>query len=57
MTQGGPGGRVWKIRRTMYAIEIGKYVPSTLPALKTAPVFSRGVKDSLTLDDEGLEVK
>ncbi len=39
-------------RQTISHIEKGKYVPSTLLALKMAHVFKRSVNDLFTLDEE-----
>lgn len=39
-------------RQTINAIESGKYVPSTVLALKLAVVFKRPVEDIFILDDE-----
>jgi len=51
MTKAVPGGRV-RQAKTINSIEIGKYVPSTLLALKIAAVFNTGVNDIFTLEDE-----
>ena len=40
------------IRADLNSIEIGKYVPSTLLALKIAAVFKTGVNDIFTLEDQ-----
>lgn len=39
-------------RQTINAIESGKYVPSTVLALKLAVVFNRPVEDIFILEDE-----
>ncbi len=39
-------------RQTINAVEKGKYVPSTLLALKMARVFGKKVDDIFWLDDE-----
>lgn len=39
-------------RQTVNAIETGKYVPSTILALKIAKVFGKRVDDIFTLEDE-----
>ncbi len=39
-------------RQTINAIESGRFVPSTLLALKIARIFSRPVEELFQLDDE-----
>ena len=39
-------------RQTINAIESGKFVPSTVLALKMAQVFDKPVEDIFMLDDE-----
>ena len=39
-------------RQTINAIESGKFVPSTVLALKMAKIFSKSVEDIFQLDDE-----
>ncbi len=39
-------------RMTIYSTEKGKYVPSTLLALRIAKVFSKTVEEIFWLDDE-----
>ena len=39
-------------RQTINAIESGRFVPSTVLALKIARIFSRSVKELFQLDDE-----
>ena len=39
-------------RQTINAIESGKFVPSTILALKIAQIFERRVEDIFQLDDE-----
>ena len=39
-------------RQTINAIESGKYVPSTLLALKMSVVFNKPVNEIFSLDDE-----
>ena len=39
-------------RQTINAIETGKYVPSTVLALKIAKFFGKTVDDIFTLEDE-----
>jgi putative transcriptional regulator len=38
-------------RQTIHAIENGKYVPSTLLALKIAAVFEKRIEDIFELDE------
>lgn len=38
-------------RQTINAMELGKYVPSTVLALKVAEVFGRTVNEIFTLED------
>lgn len=39
-------------RQTINAIESGRFVPSTVLALKIARIFSRSVEELFQLDDE-----
>ena len=39
-------------RQTINAIESGRFVPSTVLALKIARIFSRPVEELIQLDDE-----
>ena len=39
-------------RQTINAIESGKFVPSTVLALKMAKIFGKSVEDIFQLDDE-----
>ena len=53
VNQGGPRGKSKGIKtNNKFHFEIGKYVPSTLLALKIAAVFNTGVNDIFTLEDE-----
>jgi putative transcriptional regulator len=52
MTQAELAARVSVSRQTINSIEIGRYIPSTLLALKIATVFSVNVNDIFTLDSE-----
>ena len=52
ITQADLADRVRVSRQTINSIEIGKYVPSTLLALKIAAVFKTGVNDIFTLEDQ-----
>lgn len=42
-------------RQTINAIELNKYLPSTLLALKLAKVFSKQVEDIFILEEEDLK--
>ena len=45
-------------RMTIYSIEKGKYVPSTVLALKISQVFGKPVEEIFSLvDEKGVEVK
>ena len=52
ITQADLAEKVSVSRQTINSIEIGKYVPSTLLALKIAVVFKTGVNDIFTLEDQ-----
>jgi putative transcriptional regulator len=52
MTQADLAGKVQVSRQTINSIEIGKYVPSTLLALKIASVFNTRVDEIFALQDE-----
>jgi len=52
MTQGELAEKVRVSRQTINSIEIGRYVPSTLLALKIAAVFNTKVNDIFTLEDD-----
>jgi putative transcriptional regulator len=52
MTQAELAGKVNVSRQTINSIEIGKYVPSTLLALKIATVFNMRVDDVFLLQEE-----
>ncbi|MBT4882171.1 MAG: helix-turn-helix transcriptional regulator [Flavobacteriales bacterium] len=41
-------------RQTINAIELGKYIPSTVLALKIAQVFEKKVDDIFQLEDKDL---
>ena len=43
-------------RQTINAIESGKFVPSTVLALKMAKIFSKSVEDIFQLDDKRVRV-
>ncbi len=42
-------------RMTIYSIEKGKYVPSTLLALKFSHIFSKPVEDIFSLDENEIK--
>lgn len=52
ITQADLAEKVRVSRQTINSIEIGKYVPSTLLALKIAAIFKTGVNDIFTLEEE-----
>jgi len=52
MTQADLAEKVRVSRQTINSIEIGRYVPSTLLALKIAAVFNTRVDDIFTLQDD-----
>ena len=52
MTQADLAEKVSVSRQTINSIEIGRYVPSTLLALKIAAVFNTRVDDIFTLDED-----
>jgi putative transcriptional regulator len=52
ITQAELAEKVSVSRQTINSIEIGKYVPSTLLALKIATVFNTKVDDIFTLQEE-----
>ncbi len=51
ITQGDLADKIGVSRQTIHSIEIGKYVPSTLLALKIARVFNTTVNDIFSLED------
>ena len=51
MTQQQLAERIGVARQTINAIEAGKYVPSTVLALKMAAVFDKSVNDIFTLEE------
>jgi putative transcriptional regulator len=51
MTQQQLAERIGVTRQTINAIEAGKYVPSTVLALKMAAVFGKSVDDVFQLDE------
>ena len=52
MTQAQLAELIGVSRQTINAIESGKYVPSTLLALKMSVVFNKPVNEIFSLDDE-----
>ena len=52
MTQQQLAERIGVTRQTINAIEAGKYVPSTVLALKMAEVFGKSVNDVFMLDED-----
>ncbi len=42
-------------RQTVNAMELGKYVPSTLLALKVSHIFGKSVNEIFTLEDKDWE--
>jgi putative transcriptional regulator len=51
MTQQDLADRIQVSRQTVNSIEAGKYVPSTVLALKIAKVFDVGVEEIFQLED------
>ncbi len=51
LTQDELARRIGVSRQTINAMEAGKYVPSTVLALKLAQVFSKPVEAFFTLED------
>ena len=51
-TQADLADRVGVSRQTINSIEKGKFVPSTLLALKIAHVFQESIENIFTLEDE-----
>jgi putative transcriptional regulator len=52
MTQQQLADAIGVSRQTINAIESGKFVPSTVLALKMAQIFEKQVEDIFILDDE-----
>ena len=52
MTQQRLADAIGVSRQTINAIESGKFVPSTVLALKMAQIFEKPVEDIFMLDDE-----
>ena len=51
MTQQELATRVGVSRQTINAMELGKYIPSTVLSLKVAEVFGKTVNDIFQLDE------
>ena len=52
ITQDELAKRIGVSRQTINAVESGKYVPSTVLALKMAQVFGKNVEEIFMLEDE-----
>jgi len=52
VTQGELAEHIGVSRQTIHAIEAGKYVPSTILALKLARIFGKPVEAFFTLEPE-----
>ena len=52
ITQEELAKRIGVSRQTINAVESGRYVPSTVLALKMAQVFGKSVEEVFMLDDE-----
>ena len=52
ITQEELARRIGVSRQTINAVESGKYVPSTVLALKMAQVFGKSVEEIFMLEDE-----
>lgn len=55
ITQGELAEKINVSRQTINAIESGKYVPSTVLALKMAKVFGKNVEEIFFLEDDDFE--
>lgn len=55
ITQGELAEKINVSRQTINAIESGKYVPSTVLALKMAKVFGKNVEEIFFLEDSDYE--
>ena len=55
ITQGELAEKIDVSRQTINAIESGKYVPSTVLALKMAKVFGKNVEELFFLEDDDFE--
>jgi putative transcriptional regulator len=54
-TQADLADKIKVSRQTINSIEVGKYVPSTILALKIAKVFNTTVNELFTLEDKDME--
>ncbi len=52
MTQQQLADRIGTSRMTIYSIEMGKFIPSTLLALKIADVFGKSVEEIFFIVEE-----
>ena len=52
ITQGELAERIGVTRQAVNSVELGKYVPSTVLALKMAQVFGKNVEEIFILDDD-----
>ncbi len=52
LTQGGLAQKLGVSRQTIHAVETGKYVPSTILALKLAREFNQAVEQLFQLEQE-----
>lgn len=52
MTQQELGDQLQVSRQTIFSIETGKYVPSTILSLKIAKVFNKSVEKIFVLEEE-----
>ena len=52
MSQQALANAVGVTRQTIFSIEKGKFVPSTLLALKIARIFNKNVEDIFFIEDE-----
>lgn len=55
ITQGELAEKINVSRQTINAIESGKYVPSTVLALKMAKIFGKNVEEIFFLEDSDFE--
>lgn len=55
MTQQDLADKVGVTRQTITSIEVGKYVPSTVLALKIATIFGKAVDEIFKLEDSDWE--
>ncbi len=52
LTQEDLAGKIGVSRQTINSIEKGRYIPSTLLALKIAKIFEKNVNDIFELEDD-----